>query len=613
MNTVPTEATRRGDFSDYRDRNGNLILIYDPLTTRPNPNGAGVVRDPFPGNVIPADRLDQVGLNVASIYPLPNGPGNFDNYTSTVDRTVRDHSLHRPRRPPRGRPRQLLRALRYEKYKLDAPQGQAACCLPTPPDAASRFDLGPFVAGIQNTRLTTHGGGLQLDAPVRADRGQRAARSATRRPTPRPLQSDYGHEAATSLGIQGINVNEFTSGLPNLNIQDVTGISGGPNFLPVNPKQIHYQVEDTRLVGDGAPLAQDRLPLHPAQALAVHEHRTPAAAITINRNLTNNPQTNSQGSGIATLLLGYTTGGTRGFLLDVYDYTNSEHSLFVQDDWKLSDRRHAQPRPALRGLRARHRAGEPPAELRPRRRCGSSTPARTPHGHANKETRWGNLAPRLGIAWDVTGDARNVVRAGYGRSYFPVPLRGREPARAERAELHLAELQRRDEPARLHAGPRAAPVQPVPGHRAGEAAQGTAELNAANPIVFGHAFSNETPHMDTWQLSYERQITNTLMAEVAYAGSKGSNLIWVGNINEVQPGPGTQASRRLIQPLSNVATILVLRPPTNESSYHGLQVKLNKRFSQRPAVPERPTRSASRSTTPARRPRAAARSAARRA
>jgi hypothetical protein len=68
------------------------------------------------------------------------------------------------------------------------------------------------------------------------------------------------------------------------------------------------------------------------------------------------------------------------------------------------------------------------------------------------------------------------------------------------------------------------------------------------------------------------------MAEIAYAGSKGSNLIWVGNINEVQPGPGSQASRRLIQPLSNVATINQF-DPTNSSSYNGLQLKLNQRFS----------------------------------
>ena len=101
VNTVPTAQTRNGDFSDFRDANGNLIPIFDPLTTRLNPNfnsGAPVsatnpqfLRDAFPGNVIPQSRLHPVGRNVASIYPLPNGPGNFNNYTSTVDRDVTDN------------------------------------------------------------------------------------------------------------------------------------------------------------------------------------------------------------------------------------------------------------------------------------------------------------------------------------------------------------------------------------------------------------------------------------------------------------------------------------------------------------------------------------------
>src|SRR5687767_6216806 len=91
VNTVPTAATRNGDFSDYRDRSGNLIPIYDPLTTRLDATGR-VVRDPFPNNIIPADRMHQVGRNIASIYPLPNnGSGNFDNYISTPDREITDH------------------------------------------------------------------------------------------------------------------------------------------------------------------------------------------------------------------------------------------------------------------------------------------------------------------------------------------------------------------------------------------------------------------------------------------------------------------------------------------------------------------------------------------
>jgi hypothetical protein len=38
VNTVPTAQSRIGDFSDFRDTSGNLITIYDPLTTRLNPS-----------------------------------------------------------------------------------------------------------------------------------------------------------------------------------------------------------------------------------------------------------------------------------------------------------------------------------------------------------------------------------------------------------------------------------------------------------------------------------------------------------------------------------------------------------------------------------------------
>jgi hypothetical protein len=68
--TTPTEAMRNGDFSDYRDAAGNLITIYDPATGRLE-NGVWV-RDPFPGNKIPADRINAVAKNILSYYPLPN-------------------------------------------------------------------------------------------------------------------------------------------------------------------------------------------------------------------------------------------------------------------------------------------------------------------------------------------------------------------------------------------------------------------------------------------------------------------------------------------------------------------------------------------------------------
>src|SRR5262245_29929192 len=58
--TVPSVAQRRGDFSQTFAQNGQQIRIFDPFTTRANPAGAGFIRDPFTGNVIPANRIDPV-------------------------------------------------------------------------------------------------------------------------------------------------------------------------------------------------------------------------------------------------------------------------------------------------------------------------------------------------------------------------------------------------------------------------------------------------------------------------------------------------------------------------------------------------------------------------
>lgn len=70
---TPTAKVRSGDFSDFRDAAGNLILIYDPLTTRPDPTArTGFTRNPFPNNIIPADRIDPVAVALLKYIDLPN-------------------------------------------------------------------------------------------------------------------------------------------------------------------------------------------------------------------------------------------------------------------------------------------------------------------------------------------------------------------------------------------------------------------------------------------------------------------------------------------------------------------------------------------------------------
>jgi trimeric autotransporter adhesin len=70
--TLPTALERRGDYSQSFDQQGQLIVIYDPLTTRPDPARPGqFIRDPFAGNVIPANRINAVGQNLVTLLPLP--------------------------------------------------------------------------------------------------------------------------------------------------------------------------------------------------------------------------------------------------------------------------------------------------------------------------------------------------------------------------------------------------------------------------------------------------------------------------------------------------------------------------------------------------------------
>jgi hypothetical protein len=68
--TVPTAAMRLGDFSQLKNAQGQLIVIYDPNSTRAQ--GSGSVRDPLAGNIIPAAQQDKAAVNVSKYYPLPN-------------------------------------------------------------------------------------------------------------------------------------------------------------------------------------------------------------------------------------------------------------------------------------------------------------------------------------------------------------------------------------------------------------------------------------------------------------------------------------------------------------------------------------------------------------
>jgi hypothetical protein len=80
--TTPTVAERGGDFSDSRNQDGTLYTVRDPRNNK----------TPFPGNRIPADRLDASGVALLKIFPVPNfldrsiSRGSYNNvFTSELN------------------------------------------------------------------------------------------------------------------------------------------------------------------------------------------------------------------------------------------------------------------------------------------------------------------------------------------------------------------------------------------------------------------------------------------------------------------------------------------------------------------------------------------------
>ena len=82
VRTLPTAEQLTGDFSGLRERSGQPVLLYDPLTT----DAVTGLRTAFVGNRIPASRLSPIATRVAGFYPKPNLPGEtaalINNYSN---------------------------------------------------------------------------------------------------------------------------------------------------------------------------------------------------------------------------------------------------------------------------------------------------------------------------------------------------------------------------------------------------------------------------------------------------------------------------------------------------------------------------------------------------
>lgn len=613
LNSVPTDAERIGDFSHYTDSSGNLIPIYDPLTTTATTSGGKTVytRTQFMGcdgahpNVICSNRLNQTGLNVASIYPEPQTGGSQNNFVSTANQIIDDNGGNVRIDYHKSDKDTLFGRWSYEKFIEATPNpltgGQGTCCLPPNPVAAKKFDLGPFVSGTQNTTLIAQG--LAIDE-VHFFKSNifNEYRMGYSRTNPFTFQSDYGHNSATSLGMLGLNVSQYSTGLPNITIggscgAEFTCIQGGQAFLPAHPRQTDIQFEDTLSVNKGKHSLKFGFRYVRVMA-SPFTNTTTRGGLTFNDNYTNSGTSATGGSGLASILLGFPNSGSRNFLVVPYYVTNDQYAYFLQDDLKATNR-------LTLNLGLRQDFFTPDTDKNNKlanfdfsKMAFVFAGQNGTSNSAGIQMRYRNIGPRVGLAYDLNGKGTTVIRAGFGITYFPDPFSasdelGQNPPFTVSQTFSSAAtfpLPTNFSPSNIcSATNTSSTCQPVIDNVFPQGVvalsyatlTNTAALNAAAPAIVAHSMHNQTPSMQTWTFGIERQLLGGV-GEIAYAGSHSPHLTYAYNPNEVgliQPGgPTSTTLRRLIQPLNNIST-WVQEDPINSSNYEGLQLKYTKRYS----------------------------------
>jgi len=579
--TVPTALERTGNFSELG------TTIYNPYSTTVSAGGA-VSRTPFAGNIIPKSMLNPVGMTVANIYPLPNGAGLVGNRIDTLKSNLGDNGGNVRIDNRFSDKDSIFGRYSYERFSQFATNGQGGCCLQTPPGLQQQYSLGSYISGGQNTLLHTQGLALN-ETHVFTPSIVNQFIAGYAHINPFTTQSDYGLNGATGLGFGGINVSQSTSGIPTINIggagggTSYTAINDGPAFLPVNTRQTNYQLEDSVSWTKGPHSVKFGYRIVEIKA-GMFESKTTRGSLNFQLNLTNNGA-GVGGSGLASLEMGLLANGnnaaaSRAYQVAIPYLTSFEHGAYVQDDWKVSQR-------LSLNLGLRWDLFTPYTEKTDRLSNFDLTSLTLTYAGVNGvsravglQTRYRNFGPRLGFAYDLTGNGNTMLRGGFAISYFPL-----QPGGSLMYPINLPWAINQNSPtipqyptaAQLVLDPPLSNIFPAP---VAQQPTTTAQLLADNPAINAQSTQNQTPSFQTYNLDVQRQLGPDLLLEVAYAGSHSVHILFCENPQEVQPGPASipAASRITIPAIASLRNITYCMN-TNFSNYNALNVKVTKRLS----------------------------------
>jgi outer membrane receptor protein involved in Fe transport len=177
-----------------------------------------------------------------------------------------------------------------------------------------------------------------------------------------------------------------------------------------------------------------------------------------------------------------------------------------------------------------------------------------------------NFAPRLGMVWEILGDQKLVMRAGAGLTYGPPqPIFYYDMAFADPRLPFIATFGPTDVPASVDIS------FPFPQSFVSQVVANPDLLPAGLELSRGIAdFNRADEYAGQWNLSLQSALTKTLAVQASYVGSRGMHLFTTRTFNLTDPVTGDRPRPDLGE--------IVFRENSANSSYHALQLSLNKRL-----------------------------------
>jgi len=612
--SVPTQPERASGFTDFSDlialqsgsrtdalgRSYPLGTIFDPATTRILPSGQ-VIRDPFPGNIIPASRLDPNAVKLLSLFPSPTQPGFIGNFNLNRNNTTDVNAFD----------------ARVDYYISSKDQLFVRYSLSRSPS----FSPGPFTGYADgggfnsgNQKVDTQGAALSYTHSFGPTLVNEARIGFNREHTSR-VQA-YGNDTTNvpaQFGIQGIQQTPGNSGLPYLAIGGLSQL-GSSEWLVSDrySNTIQFTENLTKVYRTHTFKGGFE-----AQSIALPWEAPPFSrgGFDFNGQYTSIPNLTDSSTGRVQFLLAPVAASVSGGVNNVggansVDASNfggvsakrSYYGAYFQDDWKVTPKLTLNlgirwdwfsPTGEKYGAQANFVPGTPfgsaeyiiPASRKDNPPLSPAFPLllqkngiklvySDAYGSGLSEVQKNNFAPRFGFAYRFT--PKLVVRGGYGIYYGAFENRGGSPSLGYnypfqytfgyRTPNSFAPVQfPNGTVATIENGLSSVPLDP-------------AQVNPQGLNLRGIQLQYTTPYVQSYNVTLQYQLTSADAIEAAYVASLSRHLeTFVGsNLQSQLLPPGTNP--QLYVPFPDFARNSSFDDTIGTANYHSLQTKYQRRL-----------------------------------